>query len=358
MSDNQTEQQVSWLERFTGVSLTSAPIAGGSGSGDPGGQCVDSNAGQPDQSDNSSASQPNQSIDPNAGQPDQSDNSSTSQPNQSIDPNAGQQSQSSSATVGGGGASASNNPYIGTANANIWQQGFDAGSANPDAENSPPSPYTPESQAIYTEGVQAGREAAKPSVPQDLSPTPGHLPPLSAMSSMKLEGVYTDNIVSADELKQAGYQFWGDPGGVDHWINVAKSTYLILLHGTPDTPDPDKGGGSGPNPPPPITPDQNPDIKEARGWADDFEKRFNALYDEARKLKAMRRPDGSYPAGPFNDYFSKLKKYDDDMESVEKDMQIWRKSMVTDDETQALEEQIDRITKVKEHEPEMDLEDP
>jgi len=46
------------------------------------------------------------------------------------------------------------------------------------------------------------------------------------------------------------------------------------------------------------------------------------------------------------------------MESVEKDMQIWRKSMVTDDETQALEEQIDRITKVKEHEPEMDLEDP
>ena len=60
----------------------------------------------------------------------------------------------------------------------------------------------------------------------------------------------------------------------------------------------------------------------------------------------------------YHYYFSKLKKYDDDMESVEKDMQIWRKSMVTDDETQALEEQIDRITKVKEHEPEMDLEDP
>jgi hypothetical protein len=357
MSDSLTEQHLSWAENFTDVPLTStSAVDVSSGSGDSGGQCVDPNAGQPDRSDNSSASQPNQSVDPNAGQPDQSDNSSAGQPNQSISPDAGQSSQSSSATAGAGGASGSSNPYAGTADADIWQQGFDAGSANPDADNAPPSPYTPESQAIYTEGVQAGRAAAKSAAPADPPSAPGQLPPLSAMNSMKLEGVYSDNIVSTDQLKQAGYQFWGNPGGVDHWINVAKSTYIILLHSSPDTTDPGKGGGAGPNPPPP--PDQNPDIKEARDRADDFEQRFNALFDEAQKLKAMKSPDGSYPAGPFNDYFSKLNKYDEDMKSVEEEMQLWRGSMVTDAEKQALEEQIDRINKVKDHDPEMDLEDP
>jgi hypothetical protein len=46
------------------------------------------------------------------------------------------------------------------------------------------------------------------------------------------------------------------------------------------------------------------------------------------------------------------------MKSVQDEMQLWRGTMVTDAEKQALEKQIDRINKVKDHDPEMDLEDP
>ena len=124
---------------------------------------------------------------------------------------------------------------------------------------------------------------------------------------------------------------------------------------SPGAPDPN--GGSGPNTPsPPPPPVPNPSIKDARDWANDLEARFNELFNDAIKLKAMKSPQGTYPKGPFNDYFNKLDRFDNDVESVlNQEAQQWLDSAVSDGERQAIQAEIDRIKKIQRHEPEMDL---
>lgn len=72
------------------------------------------------------------------------------------------------------GVAAPNNPYAGTPLADVWQQGFDAGFAQPDEDHPAPSPFTPDAQTVYSEGVLAGSETGKP--PQggaSVGPPPG-----------------------------------------------------------------------------------------------------------------------------------------------------------------------------------------
>ena len=52
------------------------------------------------------------------------------------------------------------NPYDGSDNAGVWQQGFLLGFFQPDGDLTPPSPFTPDSATIYSEGTLAGQDAA------------------------------------------------------------------------------------------------------------------------------------------------------------------------------------------------------
>lgn len=51
-----------------------------------------------------------------------------------------------------------NNPYFNTEFADSWQQGFVAGYLNPDDSESPPMVLLPDHQAVYSEGLEFGRE--------------------------------------------------------------------------------------------------------------------------------------------------------------------------------------------------------
>jgi hypothetical protein len=108
----------------------------------------------PDQEQSSLNTDPNtgsnQSVDPNV------------EPNQSVDPNAGQPNQSVDPNVQppASGVSAVANPYAGTDYEDFWKQGFDAGFTQPDEEHPAPSPFLPNAQTVYSEGVLAGKDAA------------------------------------------------------------------------------------------------------------------------------------------------------------------------------------------------------
>jgi hypothetical protein len=172
----------------------------------------------------------------------------------------------------------------------------------------------------------------------------------------RFDGVTTYAATPRERLIKAGYQYARNDGGHDVWVKVDRSSEIWVQLPQATKPTGSTGGtGSGPQPPPKGP--TSPDIQEARDWADDLERRFNQLWDEAAKLKAMRRPDGSYPAGPFNDYFKKLSRFDDDIKSVlEDEAPLWRASATSDAEKNELDKQIARIKNVQEHPPEMDLE--
>jgi hypothetical protein len=157
-------------------------------------------------------------------------------------------------------------------------------------------------------------------------------------------------------LTKAGYQFARNDGSFDIWVKIDRSSEIWVQIPKPNKPG-TSGGGTSSGPQPPKVPN-TPDIQDARDWADDLEKRFNQLWDEAARLKAMRNPDGSYPAGPFNDYFQKLNRFDNDVQSVLNDeAPLWRDSAVSEEEKKELEKHIARIKNVQEHPPEMDLEE-
>jgi hypothetical protein len=172
----------------------------------------------------------------------------------------------------------------------------------------------------------------------------------------RFDGVTTYSATPRERLVKAGYQFARNEGGRDVWIKVDRSSEIWVQIPQPTQPK-TPGGGTGSGSPPPPKALANPDIQEARDWADDLETRFNQLWDEAAKLKAMRSPSGSYPAGPFNDYFKKLNRFDEDLKSVlDEEAPLWRDSATSDAEKAELEKQIARIKNVQEHPPEMDLE--
>ena len=166
----------------------------------------------------------------------------------------------------------------------------------------------------------------------------------------KFDGVTTYSMTSKLMLAKAGYRFTRTDGGFDVWTKVDGSSFIWVQ--LPKT-GPSDPGGPGTNPPPPP----NPGLRESSDAAADFESRFSQLFQEAIKLKGMKDANGSYPAGPFNDYFKRLSQYDEDLKSVlDNDADVWLNSTVTDDERNAIQAAIDRIKKVQEHEPEMDLE--
>ena len=174
----------------------------------------------------------------------------------------------------------------------------------------------------------------------------------------RFDGVTTYSMTPKDRLAKAGYRFARNEGGHDVWVKVDRSSEIWVQIPKPNTDDASGGAsggsGSGAGPAPPT----NPNIQDARAWAQDLETRFNQLWDEAAKLKAMRDPNGSYPAGPFNDYFKKLNRFDEDLKSVlDQEAPLWRDSPMTDEEKKELEKQIERIKNVQEHPPEMELED-
>jgi hypothetical protein len=172
----------------------------------------------------------------------------------------------------------------------------------------------------------------------------------------RFDGITTYSATPSGMLTKAGYQFTRNDGSFDIWVKVDRSSEIWVQVPKPNKPD-TSGGGSSSGPPQPPKVPNTPDIQEARDWADDLEKRFNQLWDEAAKLKAMRNPDGSYPAGPFNDYFRKLNRFDNDVQSVlDDEAPLWRDSAVSEEEKKELEKHIARIKNVQEHPPEMDLE--
>ena len=172
----------------------------------------------------------------------------------------------------------------------------------------------------------------------------------------RFDGVTTYSATPSGMLTKAGYQFARNDGSFDIWVKIDRSSEIWVQIPKPNKPG-TSGGGTSSGPQPPKVPN-TPDIQDARDWADDLEKRFNQLWDEAARLKAMRNPDGSYPAGPFNDYFKKLNRFDNDVQSVLNDeAPLWRDSAVNEEEKKELEKHIARIKNVQEHPPEMDLEE-
>lgn len=172
----------------------------------------------------------------------------------------------------------------------------------------------------------------------------------------RFDGVTTYSATPSGMLTKAGYQFARNDGSFDIWIKIDRSSEIWVQIPKPNKPG-TSGGETISGPQPPKVPN-TPDIQDARDWADDLEKRFNQLWDEAARLKAMRNPDGSYPAGPFNDYFQKLNRFDNDVQSVLNDeAPLWRDSAVSEEEKKELEKHIARIKNVQEHPPEMDLEE-
>ena len=286
----------------------------------------DPNAGQPNQSIDPNAGQPNQSIDPNAGQPNQSIDPSAGQPNQSVDPNAGQPNQSVDPNAGQPNQSV--DPSAGQPN-----QSVDPNAGQPDQSVDPNADTTaqPADSSAQLLGQQSG------------NPRP------------KFDGVTTYSMTSKLMLAKAGYRFTRKDGSFDVWTKVDQSSFIWVQ--IPSSGPSDPNGGSGPNPAsPPPSPVPNPSIKEARDWANDLEARFTELFNEAIKLKALKSPAGTYPKGPFNDYFNKLDRFDNDVESVlNHEAQPWLDSAVSDEERQAIQAEIDRIKKIQPHEPEMDL---
>jgi hypothetical protein len=173
----------------------------------------------------------------------------------------------------------------------------------------------------------------------------------------RFDGITTYSSTSKETLAKAGYQFARTDGGHDVWVKTDRSSEIWLqVAKSTKSQAPEAGSGSS-SPPPPKAP-TNPDIEEAREWADDLEKRFNQLWKQAAELKAMRDPKGQYPVGPFNDYFKKLNRFDSDLKSVlDDEAPLWRDSQITAEEKKELEKQIARIKNVQEHPPELDLED-
>lgn len=106
---------------------------------------------------------------------------------------------------------------------------------------------------------------------------------------------------------------------------------------------------------PPPSPPTNPDVQEARNWADNLEARRNELWQEAIRLKGMRNPNGSYPAKPFNEYYEKLNRFDRDRTSVLKEeAPLWKASLVTEEDKKEVDKQLERINKLNDYPPEME----
>jgi hypothetical protein len=99
----------------------------------------------------------------------------------------------------------------------------------------------------------------------------------------------------------------------------------------------------------------HPDVQASREWADDLEARRDELWEEAIRLKQMKNPDGSYPAGPVNEYYKKLDKFNNDRKSVvEQEAPLWKASSMTEDERNELDKQLERIKKLEDYPPEME----
>jgi len=205
-------------------------------------------------------------------------------------------------------------------------------------------------------GRPIDRQAASPTTPKE----PTQKGPTTGKISRRFDGVTTYSATSRVSLTASGYKFVRTDGNFDIWVKVDGSSELWLQRPkAPTSPVPQSGGGT-PGPKPAPQAPGHPDVDSAREWANDLETRFQQLGEEAKRVMAMRNPvDRSFPAGPNNEYFRRLQRYDNDLKSVlEEEAPLWRQSELTVKERKELEEHIARIRKVQEHPDEMDLTDP
>jgi hypothetical protein len=179
----------------------------------------------PQSSSSTPATQPDpnatQSTDPNAPQPNRSA-PITNQPTQSVD-------QTVRPPVSGAGGS--KNPYAGTPLEAPWQQGFQDGSAQPDAQHDPPAPYADDARTAYSEGVLAGQTATRPPPEKtttdksDMPPPP--LPPPDPASDNSDDSGAKDTLIDIAKSKglvAAGEFIAGKVGGIiGYAIDLATS---------------------------------------------------------------------------------------------------------------------------------------
>jgi hypothetical protein len=144
-----------------------------------------------------------------------------------------------------------------------------------------------------------------------------------------------------------GYRFKDDIGGTPKWIHPSGKELWLLSPPRAAPPPPVEQSGGHPPPQPPI----HPDIEDAQDWANNLESRHDALWLEAQQLKALKSPSGSFPAGPFNEYYKKLNKWEEDLKSVlDEEAPLWKADRLTDQERQKLEEQLKRLEEIKKDE--------
>jgi hypothetical protein len=162
--------------------------------------------------------------------------------------------------------------------------------------------------------------------------------------------VTNDPDVTPKRLESAGYRFKGNNGGVPVWVHPSGKEVWLLPRpkATPAPPAPPPGVH------PPVQPPLHPDAEEAQSWAQDLEARRDALWEEAIRIKKMRNPDGSYPAGPINNYYRKLAEFDRDLKSVlEDESKLWE-GPYTSQENDAIEKSLERLRELEKRPPEME----
>jgi hypothetical protein len=163
--------------------------------------------------------------------------------------------------------------------------------------------------------------------------------------------ITNDPRLTPEKLRSLGYRLKGTVGRTPQWVHPTGKEVWIL--------PPPTAAGPPPLPPttpyPPIQPPTHPDVQAAQQKANDLEARHDALWEEAERLKALKSPDGTFPAGPFNEYYRKLSQWEKDLkEAMEEDAPEWRSAPLTDQEKQTLEQQLKRLEDVKQDEDQLE----
>jgi hypothetical protein len=160
-----------------------------------------------------------------------------------------------------------------------------------------------------------------------------------------------DPTLTPARLKSMGYRFKDNIGGTPKWTHPSGKELWLLAPPNAGQPPPIQPPGPLPPPQPPI----HPDVQDAQDRANDLESRHDALWLEAEQLKALKSPSGSFPAGPFNEYYKKLNKWEEDLKSVlDEEAPLWKADPLTDQEKQKLEEQLKRLEEIKKDEEKLE----
>lgn len=164
--------------------------------------------------------------------------------------------------------------------------------------------------------------------------------------------ITNDPRVTPERLRAAGYRPAGSFGTMTKWMHPSGKELWLLpppkAGGAPDSPS-----SSAPRPqvPPPL----HPDVQDAQSAADSLEAERDALWEAAVRLQSQKTADGSYPAGPFNDYFRRLKKFQDDLRTVlDEEAALWQADALTAPERELVNKQVGRMKQLEKFPPEME----